>query len=110
MFILRRLENVAYTAIARTCAFFFTQKVSDSSLEMNYMYCAEDLSAILTARICKTFKETRNRFRCSLAGRYDKPVLRTIPLGFIGMAESIPWYDSWAPETFTNSGSAKNSP
>ncbi len=42
------------------------------------------------ARICKPFKEPRNRFPC-LAGRYANPSFRTGPPGHIGwrLAESI---------------------
>jgi hypothetical protein len=47
-------------------------------------------------RICKPFKEPGNWFPCCLAGRYDYPIWRTGPPGYIGwrnrfLAESIPW-------------------
>ncbi len=44
------------------------------------------------ARICKPFKEPRNRFT-GLASRYDNPIWRTSPPGYIvhRLAKSISW-------------------
>jgi hypothetical protein len=48
------------------------------------------------ARICKPFKEPRNRFP-ALAGRYDNPIYRTGPTGYKGRRDRFLGIDSWAP-------------
>jgi hypothetical protein len=40
----------------------------------------------------------------ALAGRYDNPLCRNGPPGYIGWQNRLLIIDSWAPKTFTNSG------
>ncbi len=55
----------------------------------------------IRARICKHFKELRNRFPAWPAGATTRPA----PPGYIGWRNRFLRIDSWAPETFTNMGS-----
>ncbi len=49
---------------------------------------------IYGARICKPFKEARNRFP-ALAGRYDNPIWRTGPPGYTGSRNRFIGIYSW---------------
>ncbi len=55
--------------------------------------------------LCEPSKEPRNRFP-PLSGRYDNPIWRTCPTGYIGWRNWFLWIDSWTSWTFTNSGSS----
>jgi len=57
---------------------------------------------LIRARICKPFKEPRNRFSAWRAGTIT---LFDVPARQATWAAGI---DSWAPEAFTNTGSEKN--
>ncbi len=56
------------------------------------------------ARICKPFKEPRNRFSAWRAGT-SNPVFRTGSPDYIGWRNRFLGIDSWTPYTFTNTGS-----
>ncbi len=49
------------------------------------------------------FKESIRQTYVTLAGRYDNPICRTGPPGYIRWRNRFTVVDSWAPETFTNS-------